>query len=114
MRHKTRKRYLINPLTVRAAIKKNPLLSGYIGQWCASSRVSGWGHTYGYIQVESTLIECNPISRNEYVDICENVYSTKVELYCEQKHSKEGWTDKHAEDLQKILNTFKIKLEVRN
>lgn len=111
IRYKTLKRYLIHPATVRAEIRRNPILRPYLGHWNASARVSGWGHTHGYIQVESDLIESNHISRDEWRDVCENVYSTKVYLYCEFEHCKNGWTEKHLEELNNILKKYNIKLE---
>ena len=109
IRSKTKKRYILNPATVKAEIRKNPLLSKYLGHY-NSSRVSGWGHTHGYIQVESKWIECNHISRTEYNDVCENVYTTKIKLYAEFEHAKYGWTEAHNEELKKIAGKYKIEL----
>jgi hypothetical protein len=112
-RNITKKRYIINPLTIRAEVKRNELLARFIGHW-NESRIRGWGHTYGYIQIESKLVECNQISRTEYKDVCENVYTTEVSLYCEFDHCKNGWTEKHTDELQNILLKYNITLERKN
>lgn len=104
LRHKTKKSYIVNPLTIRAEIRRNKLLGSYLGHWRASAKVKGWGHTSGYIQVESKLIDCKFNYRTEYEDCYTNIYSVEVYLYAEYEWEKKGWTEQHTVELKKILN----------
>lgn len=112
--------WTVHPTAVRAAIKKDEMLNKYLGRWSKCSRISGWGHLHGWIQVHSVLVDVTmePNVTTYETDtfkqvkrVVNNVYSTRVNLRCEYDHAKAGWTDAHRERLVNLLKGFGLTLE---
>ncbi|GEM_PF-5927373 len=113
-RQYTKVKWLVNPQSIKAEIKKNPILKSYLGYWIKSSRVSGWGRSCGYIQIDTFAVDWKNIRRTDYADYNESIFSCKILLSAENDYSKKGWEEKHLEEIKKIAEKFNIELKIIN